>query len=45
MADGQRYETVLTERIGPVERITLNRPEKRNALRSATTCSCTTSGS
>jgi enoyl-CoA hydratase len=32
MADEQRYETVLTERIGLVERITLNRPEKRNAL-------------
>lgn len=26
------YETILTERIGRVERITLNRPEKRNAL-------------
>src|SRR5690242_3323669 len=32
MADEQRYETVLTERVGLVERITLNRPEKRNAL-------------
>lgn len=29
MAD---YETIVTERIGGVERITLNRPEKRNAL-------------
>jgi len=28
----QQYETILTERIGRVERITLNRPEKRNAL-------------
>lgn len=28
------YSTVLTERIGLVERITLNRPEKRNALSS-----------
>jgi len=28
----QQYETILTERIGLVERITLNRPEKRNAL-------------
>jgi len=28
----QEYETILTERIGLVERITLNRPEKRNAL-------------
>src|SRR5262249_20857785 len=28
----QPYETILTERIGLVERITLNRPEKRNAL-------------
>jgi enoyl-CoA hydratase len=27
-----RYETILVERIGAVERITLNRPEKRNAL-------------
>lgn len=27
-----KYETILTERIGRVERITLNRPEKRNAL-------------
>jgi enoyl-CoA hydratase len=28
------YSTILTERIGLVERITLNRPEKRNALSS-----------
>jgi enoyl-CoA hydratase len=28
----QEYQTVTTERIGLVERITLNRPEKRNAL-------------
>ncbi len=28
----QQYETILTERIGKVERITLNRPEKRNAM-------------
>jgi enoyl-CoA hydratase len=26
------YDTILTERIGLVERITLNRPEKRNAM-------------
>src|SRR6476469_8242784 len=32
MADVAHYETILTERIGKVERITLNRPEKRNAL-------------
>jgi len=32
MDASQRYETILTERIGLVERITLNRPEKRNAL-------------
>jgi enoyl-CoA hydratase len=32
MAGAQQYETILTERIGLVERITLNRPEKRNAL-------------
>ncbi len=30
--DGNHYSTILTERIGLVERITLNRPEKRNAL-------------
>ena len=30
--DGDGYSTILTERIGLVERITLNRPEKRNAL-------------
>ena len=28
----KKYDTLLTERIGRVERITLNRPEKRNAL-------------
>ena len=28
----QQYETILVERIGLIERITLNRPEKRNAL-------------
>ena len=28
----QQYETIPTERIGEVERITLNRPEKRNAM-------------
>jgi enoyl-CoA hydratase/carnithine racemase len=32
MAGAEQYETILTERIGLVERITLNRPEKRNAL-------------
>jgi enoyl-CoA hydratase len=32
MDASQRYETILTERLGLVERITLNRPEKRNAL-------------
>jgi enoyl-CoA hydratase len=32
MTDVAEYETILTERIGKVERITLNRPEKRNAL-------------
>ena len=32
MTDVVEYETILTERIGKVERITLNRPEKRNAL-------------
>jgi len=32
MDGAQQYETILTERIGLVERITLNRPEKRNAL-------------
>ena len=31
MAD-REYETVTVERIGLIERITLNRPEKRNAL-------------
>ncbi len=30
--NGQRYETILTERIGGVLRITLNRPERRNAM-------------
>src|SRR5215475_8261662 len=28
----REYETVTTERIGLIERITLDRPEKRNAL-------------
>lgn len=28
----REYETILTERIGGVERITLDRPEKRNAI-------------
>jgi len=32
MTDDNPYSTILTERIGLVERITLNRPEKRNAL-------------
>jgi enoyl-CoA hydratase len=32
MSDGQDYATINVERIGRVERITLNRPEKRNAL-------------
>src|SRR3954468_8822674 len=32
MDGAQQYETILTERVGLVERITLNRPEKRNAL-------------
>jgi enoyl-CoA hydratase len=32
MEPTQPYETILIERIGLVERITLNRPEKRNAL-------------
>jgi enoyl-CoA hydratase len=32
MADTPPYSTIVTERIGKVERITLNRPEKRNAL-------------
>lgn len=32
MTENGTYETLLTERIGGVERITLNRPEKRNAL-------------
>ena len=32
MDGAQQYETILTERLGLVERITLNRPEKRNAL-------------
>lgn len=32
MTDHATYETILTERIGRVERITLNRPEKRNAM-------------
>jgi enoyl-CoA hydratase len=30
--DAGQYETIIVERIGRVERITLNRPEKRNAL-------------
>jgi enoyl-CoA hydratase len=32
MTDTSPYSTIVTERIGKVERITLNRPEKRNAL-------------
>lgn len=32
MTETKKYDTILTERIGRVERITLNRPEKRNAL-------------
>ena len=32
MAENAEYSTILTERIGMVERITLDRPEKRNAL-------------
>jgi len=29
---GREYETVTVERIGYVERVTLDRPEKRNGL-------------
>jgi enoyl-CoA hydratase len=32
MTNSTTYSTILTERIGGVERLTLNRPEKRNAL-------------
>ena len=32
MAENAQYSTILTERIGMVERITLDRPGKRNAL-------------
>jgi enoyl-CoA hydratase len=32
MTDSTSYSTIIVERIGLVERITLNRPEKRNAL-------------
>ena len=32
MSDGQDYSTIRVERVSRVERITLNRPEKRNAL-------------
>ncbi len=32
MSDSQEYSTIRVEHIGRVERITLNRPEKRNAL-------------
>jgi enoyl-CoA hydratase/carnithine racemase len=32
MSDRQDYSTIRVERLGRVERITLNRPEKRNAM-------------
>ena len=32
MSDGEEYSTIRVDRVSLVERITLNRPEKRNAL-------------